>query len=147
MEETTTNRLENVLLNAHSISSLEDYLYKDDATLPYGSFVDYFFSLPEVSGKDKSEIIRKSGIERTYCYQIFNKRKKPGRDKIIELSIAMGLSLKETQRGLKIGNEPVLYSRNKRDAIIIFCINEGKNLMDTEELLTEYGENSLEDWG
>lgn len=59
----------------------------------------------------------------------------------------MGLSLKETQRGLKIGNEPVLYSRNKRDAIIIFCINEGKNLMDTEELLTEYGENSLEDWG
>lgn len=109
--------------------------------------MDYFFSLPEVNRKDKSEIIKKSGIERTYAYQIFNKRRMPGRDKILELSIGMGLSLKETQRGLKIGNEPILYSRNKRDAIIIFCINEGKSLMATEELLMEYGEDSLEDWG
>lgn len=147
MEETTTNRLENTLLNAHSVSSLEDYLLKDDVSLPYDSFVDYFFSLPEVNGKDKSEIIKRSGIERTYCYQIFSKRKNPGRDKILELSIGMGLSLKEIQRGLKIANEPILYSRNKRDAIIIFCINEGKSLMDTEELLMEYGEESLEDWG
>lgn len=147
MEKTTTNRLEDVLLNAHSISSLEDYLMQDDVSLPYDSFVDYFFSLPEVKGKDKSEIISKSGIERTYCYQIFNKRRQPGRDKILELSIGMGLTLKEIQRGLEISNEPILYSRDKRDAIIIFCINEGKSLMDTEELLLEYGVATLEDWG
>ena len=82
-------------------------------------FSEYFNSLEKVRGLGKNKIIKDSGLDRTYGYQLLDltKNKHLGRDKIIALSIAAGLDMKEMRRGLEIGGYSPLYSRDRRDAV------------------------------
>lgn len=58
--------------------------------------------------------------------------------------MAAGLSLAETQRALKIAGVPILYARNRRDAILIFSIHKGLSVIAANELLDQFDEESLE---
>ena len=111
--------------------------------MPPQTFSAYFLSLDKVKQMTRVEIIRKSGLERTYAYQILNGTRLPGRDKVIALALASGLSLTETQRALEICSLGILYSRNRRDAILIFSVNRGITVQETQELLVEFGEKPL----
>ena len=83
----------------------------------------------------KSKIIEESGIERIYCYQIFNGKKHPSRNKILALIFALGAEIDEAQRLLYLGGVNKLYPRDKRDSIIIFAIENKKTLNETDEML------------
>ncbi len=139
----TTDELLNVLNGLNRTEDLEDYLGDIDDGKYSMSFPEYYNSLPEVNALDKTELMRRSGIERTYFYQLLNGTRNPGRDKVIALCIAAGLDLKHTQRALKLSNLGILYSKNRRDAIIIFSINRHLSNVDTEELLDRLGEKIL----
>lgn len=52
--------------------------------------------------------------------------------------------LTETQRLLEVTNLGILYARNRRDAILIFCINKELSVTDTEELIDRMGETTLQ---
>ncbi len=143
MGEKKTGELENILGRARNRKSLDEYLEKEKPESGEGGFTDYFLSLDEVRKYPKAELVRKSGIDRTYCYQILSGRKKPGRDKVLALCLAAGLSLEETQRGLKKAGEAPLYAKNRRDAILLFAVNNHLDVLKTEELLDEYGEKLL----
>ena len=106
--------------------------------------MQYFNSLPQVSSLDKAELIRRTNIERSYGYQILKGTRSPGRDKVLLLCICAVLNLHETQRALRCAGEPELYSRSRRDAIIIFALNERLNIADTQELLMQFDEPVLE---
>ena len=85
----------------------------------------------------KSDVILKSGLERTYAYQIFSGKKTPTRDKILALALGMGLTFEEVQQLLKVNGYAQLYPKNKRDNIIIFGFYKGQNIIDlNENLLT-----------
>ena len=140
MDEKTTSELTRILKNTSNTTQLETYLDKlEEQRLPE-AFRDYFFSLEAVKSLQAAELIGKSGIERTYFYQLQRGERKPGRDKALALCIAARLSLKETQRALEIAGINPLYSRNRRDAIIIFCIERRLTMTDTNELLEQFGE-------
>ena len=83
-------------------------------------------------------------MDRTYAYQIFSGRRKPARDKLLALGFGMGLALEEMQKLLKVSEYPVLYAKNKRDSILLFCLDKGVSLIETNELLYEMGENVIE---
>ena len=53
------------------------------------------------------------------------------------------LSLKETQRLLAVGGCGALYPRVRRDAAVIFALNQHMTLLETEELLSSLPERSL----
>ena len=55
----------------------------------------------------------------------------------------MGLSLKETQRLLAVGGCGALYPRVRRDAAVIFALNQKMSLLQAEELLSSLPERSL----
>lgn len=55
----------------------------------------------------------------------------------------MGLNLEETQRALSIAKEGKLYSKDKRDSILIYSINKKQTVLDTNNLLFEMGEELL----
>lgn len=94
---------------------------------------------------NKAEVINKSNLNTNYAYQIFNGTKtNPGRDKILMLSFGMDLSLDETATLLKLCNLKGLYIRDPRDSIIMHSLMNHKSLMDTNELLDEYGLKILE---
>ncbi|MBR1913648.1 MAG: XRE family transcriptional regulator [Lachnospiraceae bacterium] len=140
----TTDRLTKVLEQIDRTDKLREYVDDLEESLPYDSFAEYYLSLENVKAIGKAELILRSNIDRTYGYQILNGTRKPGRDKIILLCLVAGLTLAETQRGLKIAGEGILYSRKRRDAILIFAFNEHLSIADTQELLIQFGEAVLE---
>lgn len=68
----------------------------------------------------------------------------PGRDKAIMICLALHLNLDMTQKALECAKLPVLYPRDRRDAIIIFAIEHDSSVDDTCDLLDEFGEKILE---
>lgn len=142
MNQKTTNELSHMLNQISSFHSLNTYV-SDLPHLEEGHFPDYFLSLPEVQKLNNRDLIMRSGIERTYFYQIINGTRQPGRDKVLLLALAAKLTLKETQRALELCNLGVLYPRRRRDAIISFAINHHLSVADTQELLLNFNENPL----
>ena len=66
-------------------------------------------SLLEVSGLSIPVLVRQTLISKPFLYQIFGGIRKPGRNVLLRLAFAMGLSLEETQRLLTVARRCVLY--------------------------------------
>jgi transcriptional regulator with XRE-family HTH domain len=92
----------------------------------------------------KKEIVKSAGIEKSYLYQIFNGRRKPSRDKLLRISLALRLSLEDTQKLLLIAEKPILYPTKKRDAALMCLINTKHSLHETQIYLHDMGFEILE---
>ena len=138
MDRDTTEKLTDVLRQIDHTDDLQKYVDDIEAD------PEYYNSLPQVKTMEKAALIRRTGIERTYGYQLMKGTRSPGREKVIIFCLAAGLDLHETQRALRAAGEPVLYSRKRRDAILIFAVNEKLSIEDTQELLTQFDEVLLE---
>lgn len=84
-------------------------------------------------------IINDANIERSYGHQIFSGRKKPSRDKVIQLAFGFKMNYDEAQELLKIARKSPLYPRAKRDAAIIYVFKQGRGLNDIQIMLNELG--------
>ncbi len=143
MDQKTTGELMQVLNHLSDQSELTDYL--DELGEPLAdAFLPYYNALPQVQSLSKTQLLQMSGLNKTTFYHIMNGNRQPGRDHIIALCLAAGLTISETQRALELTKQGILYSKNRRDAILIFCINRRiTNHMDVNELLDQFGENLL----
>lgn len=141
MKKTTEELLE-ILKNKKSI---RDYFKEEIDELVFSSLAEYLELLLNDKKLKKSEVIKKSNIDKNYAYQIFNGNKvNPSRDKMIMLAFGMGLNVLETRKLLKIANSSDLYARNPRDSVFIYCLNKGSNLIEVNELLSDYNLELLE---
>ena len=84
-------------------------------------------------------VILQAQIDRTYGHQLFSGIRKPSRDKVIQLAIGIGLNVEETQRLLQAAGKSPLYPRLKRDAVLLFCLKNGYDMMKTQETLSGQG--------
>lgn len=89
------------------------------------------------------EWISSVNISKSYGYQILRGERIPGRDIILRTALALQLPLKETQRLLAIGGCGALYPKVRRDAAVIFALNQKMTIMETEDLLSSLPERSL----
>lgn len=141
MEKSTEELLE-ILKNKKTI---EDYFVDEVNELVFSSLGEYLDLLINEKKLRKSDVIRKSNLDKNYAYQIFNGNKlNPSRNKMIMLSFGMGLSVSETRKLLKIANVSDLYPRSPRDSVIIYCLNKGMDLIGANELLNDYKLEILE---
>lgn len=142
MYDKTTNKLLGILKEANCLEKLESYVNMNlDKNLTFETYMNNMFIIKSL---DKSEVISASGLSRTYGYQLLQGARNPGRDKIICLCLGAKFDFLETQKALTVAKEGVLYSRNRRDAIIIFAIENNYSVIDTNELLLEMEEPWLE---
>lgn len=107
-----------------------------------GNFNVYLQKIVIEKGFENSEVIRKSGIEKGYYYEIMRGRKNPSRDKIIQIAIALDLNIKETNELLNMQGY-ALWGENPRDFIILYCIENNLNLIHVNMLLEEFKEKLL----
>ncbi|MBP5654755.1 MAG: helix-turn-helix transcriptional regulator [Clostridiales bacterium] len=135
MDEKTTAELMKVLNSAKSQEDLGNYIAQLDTNVAEAGVGVYLARLIEESGLKNSEAFKRAGIERTYGYQILNGTRKPGRDKIVALGLACKFTLKEVQTALAISGEGTLYYKNRRDAVLIYCINQKKSVPEARDLL------------
>ncbi len=123
--------------------SLDDYL-KDNADAFVQSDVHAFWEgLIRKSGRSKSNIINKADISYCYFYDVISGRKRPSRDKVVRLILAMRLSVEDCQRALTVSGKSRLYPRVKRDSILIHAIEKHLSVFQLTELLGRYGEEEL----
>lgn len=104
---------------------------------------EYLNELLSLKKIKKSDIVKKSKLNQTFAYQIFSGERKATRDKILQLSFAMKLDLQETQRLINLSGCNELYCRNRRDAIIIYCINQKMSLSESDDILYQYKEKTI----
>ena len=143
MEESTTSNLAKVLTNIDSAQEMEQYLELPEVVNSCQTFPEYFRSLTAVREMDTGELIRGSGLERSYYYQVMKGTRSPGRDKVLRLCLAAGLNLRETTRALELSGNAVLYPRRRRDIILTVAVNQMADVDDTNLLLYKYGEKPL----
>ncbi len=143
MDESTTKKLAEILANIDDNKKMDEFLTHPKVTDSYTNFKDYYKSLQAVHELTDSDIIEISGIEKSYYYQIMKGTRKPSRDKVLRMCIAVGLSMRETTRALELNESATLYSKNRRDIIITVAINQRLNIIDTNILLDKYGEEPI----
>lgn len=107
------------------------------------SLSGYLQQLLDEKGLVRAAVIREAGLNETFGYQIFMGQRNPSRNKVLQLVFAMGLSLKEANRLLQAAGTNELYCKNRRDAIIIFCLNKGYALRRVDEELYRFGEETI----
>ena len=143
MDESTTKQLESILANIDSAKQMEEFMECPKVADHFRSFPEYYQSLPEVRAAQGSELIEKSGLERSYYYQVMKGTRSPGRDKVLRLCLAAVLDLRQTTRALELSGNAVLYARNRRDIILTVAVNQKAGVIDANLLLDKYGEEPL----
>lgn len=125
MDQKKTDELYKILNQISTESNLTDYLSSLDENSPGEVFLPWFENFPTVQSMEKPELMRLSGIKKSTFYQIMSGRRNPDRNHILALCLAAGLDLASTQRALELTKKGILYAKNRRVAILIFCFNNG----------------------
>lgn len=115
----------------------EDFKRKYEKNLNKKSFVNEFRRMMVDKGFEVSKLMRLTGFSKSYCYQLLNDERKPSRDAVISISIALSCDLEAANAFLKLSEKQELYARNARDSILIYAITHGYSLEKTNELLRE----------
>lgn len=140
MDEPLTEQLLDELL-----SSPDPDLFLERHDVGTRGLSDYLQELLEAHGLVRKDAIHAANLNETYGYELFTgKKRNPGRDKVLQLAFGMGLTLRETDRLLQVAGASRLYCKDRRDAIIIFCLDRGVTLQEANETLFARGEDVLE---
>ncbi len=141
MKQKSTTEL---LKELENFSTFEEYERANKDSMISKSLSQYLCDLLDERQLSKSEVIKKSELNENYAYQLFSGLKSaPKRDKLICLSIGMGLTVNETNSLLKVAGLSPLYPRVKRDSIIIINMNAHKSVFEVNEALFEENEVTL----
>ena len=143
MDDKKTHELDTIINFIENEKDLDEYITNTISESINFDFINYLDKLIKEKNISKANIINLAGIDRTYGYQILNGRKNASRDKIIKICIAGKFTIEETNRLLSLGNYTRLYSKNPRDSIIIFSLNKGLSIIDTDFLLDKYNQIPL----
>ena len=138
MAERLTEELLDELLSS---SSLEGYLEQNKPSSR--TLAEYLQQLLDEKGLERSRVVRMANLNDTFGYQIFKGMRHPSRDKVLQIAFAMALTLRETNRALTAAGTSELYCKDRRDAIIIFCLDRGCSLQKVNEELYRFGERTI----
>lgn len=130
----STEELLNVLKSTPDITVFCEKHQESMISLKLSDALEQLLSEKSIS---KSDCIRRSGLDRTYCYQIFSGIKRPSRDKLLALCLSMGLTAEELQTLFKQTGYALLYPKRERDSVILFAFYQHLSLTGLNELLFE----------
>ena len=141
MKKTTGELLELLKKSSDASSYMENASDDMIQQIPLSEYLSDIIRLKQLT---KSDLIRRSGLDRGYAYDILSGTKNPSRDKVLAICFAIPLSADETQQLLRSTGYPPLYVRMERDSIILFALEHSLTLADTNELLYEMNHSILE---
>ena len=123
-EHLTEELLDRLLASA----SIEQYL--DEGLVSARTLTDYLFDRMEAHDLRRADVVRASGLNATVVYDIM-------------LAFGLKCTLRETQRLLRLAGVSELWCKQRRDAIIIWCIRNGFDRIATDDELYRMGEATL----
>ena len=131
------------LLNIDCVSRLDGYIdrLRSCGDLEFSSYIKDYLERNSIS---LSSLQKRSYIERSYFYQIVRGHKHPGRDKVVSIALAAGMTLSDTQIALQKAGGWSLCCIDTRDSVLIYAVNKSLSIAETNSLLEHYGEGRLE---
>ena len=136
--ERLTEELLERLLAAETPEAYLDEGLTVDRDLP-----DYLRDLLDARGLKRSDVVRASGLNGTFVYDVFAGKSRLSRDNALMLALGLGCSLRETQRLLRLDGVSELWPKVRRDAVIIWCVEHGFTRSQADDELYRLGEKTL----
>ena len=138
MKEPLTDELLNELLDSPDPVKFAHKHRITERNLP-----DYLQQLLDEKALERANVVREAGLDATYGYQIFMGQRNPTRNKVLQIVFALKCTLQEANRVLQAAGHNELYCKNRRDAIIIFCLDHGRTLRETDDELFRFNEDTI----
>ena len=137
----TTQEFTNKLKEYNNIGAfIEENAHEFDED----AFRNYLEVLLQRSGMNPSQLGTKTGAT-SYIYDMMkNPNKDTGKNVLVRLALGLSLNLDETNRLLTLGGRASLRSKVRRDAIIIFSIEQGYSIAQANDVLYDYGLQTLD---
>ena len=112
-------------------------------TAPDPQFKEELYRLMKERALEPRQMILLSGIERSYFYHILSGQKTPGRNMVLRIGFCLSLNLKEMNRLLQLAGTAQLYPRIRRDASLIFALQNHYSMSEANDLLIQAEEDPL----
>lgn len=144
--EKDTKCLEDELSAVRSLDELDSYLKENNSSLHNrGSYSDWLYKKQDeydqaqrsLGNDARLSLWEKSYLSKSYYYALKAGTKIPSRETVIKIGLALGLSVDEMNKSLKLAGWKELYPRNPSDACICFGIKEGLTMEEIGELLED----------
>lgn len=139
----TTEELTNEIKYAVDINRFKQDNKKEFLDI---SLSEYLTQLLVKHNVDKSGVFKHAQMtESTYGYEIFNgKKSNVSRDKLIRICFGFPLTCEEADEVLLLGKMRPLYPRDKRDALIMYALNNKYTIDKVNDLLFENKEKIID---
>lgn len=135
MNEKNTDTLQQELM---STNNLDRFLTENDASFRDVPLQEAIQRIFDEKGMSKAQLAKQSGISEVYLHQLFSGRRFPSRSRLLCLCFGLGATVDEAQSLLQQARHTPLYSRDRRDAIIIFALSHHMTLFEVnDKLFTE----------
>ena len=135
MNEKNTDTLQQELM---STNNLDRFLTENDASFRDVPLQEAIQRIFDEKGMSKAQLAKQSGISEVYLHQLFSGRRFPSRSRLLCLCFGLGATVDEAQSLLQQARHAPLYSRDRRDAIIIFALSHHMTLFEVNDnLFTE----------
>ena len=135
-------KLKILATNIH-VKQLEDILVKLMDEFPDISTGEIIKNIVESKGLKPKQIIAKSGISKDYYSKIISGKRKPSRNKSLQLCFGLGLTPDEANEFLKKMGHNELYLRNEYDFILYAALFRKLTYSEVEDLLHSLGYDTL----
>ncbi len=135
-----TVELEQILMGTHpddverySIDNADEMISEDR------EFRNYMKEKLREKGLREQDVLIRADIPLGFGYKLFSQEKTTRqRDTILRICYGAELDFEETQHVLKLYHMPLLYARDKRDAMLISCINHRiGGIIEVNEMLVK----------
>ena len=135
MNEKNTDTLQQELM---STNNLDRFLTENDASFRDVPLQEAIQRIFDEKGMSKAQLAKQSGISEVYLHQLLSGRRFPSRSRLLCLCFGLGATVDEAQSLLQQARHAPLYSRDRRDAIIIFALSHHMTLFEVnDKLFTE----------
>ena len=135
----TTTELVAELNQVKNTLELEHFLKHNDTELKRDSFGDGVLKLCSKYEMTPSVLQTRIAISKSQFYSLLNGTRKPNKESVVKVSFGLGITRDEMNSLLRAAGCHALDPRNKEDAIIIFGIENKREIEKVAELLKEYG--------
>lgn len=121
---------------------LDDLLQQSGVFFAEKDLVNYINEKIAEKGMTKADVIRKSGFNKRFFYEVAPAKDKPSRKRaarryIIRILMTLQIDLEEIQKVLQRNSYLTLYPKNPEDFIIINCIANKKSVIQCNKMLNE----------
>jgi len=122
------------------------HIFMDENTHEFNEddFREFLGDLLAKSNSNKTKLAMDVGMSTSYISELFRGEKNsPGKDVLLRISFGLNLTLDEANRLLILGGKAPLRSKWRRDAIVIYSINNNLSLWQADDLLANYNQPTI----